>query len=139
MRTLPLLLLLAGCAGVQSAGGEGTSPVETVETHELTQGEAFDRLSTWVAESYRSARHVVQHSDRETGTLVIRGAQPLGFPSEPLDYVMTVDVRDGRVRFRQSLAPAPFISASNVAAARSFFAGLRVSAMEAIAAPTDNF
>ena len=141
MRFLLPLLILAGCTSLNPASGDQMETVETVVEHSHTQADAFNRLERWVAETYVSANDVIQLNDEEEGTLVVRGAAEvsmgdvLSTMSILVGYTMTIDVRDNRVRFRQTIGQA--IGGGNVtnAAAEDMiehFELLRLSALAAM-------
>lgn len=135
MRALPIVILLAlsACATFTPLSPDEYPSVEAVEEHSLAQSEAYALLMRWAAETYGSANEVIQLADEENGTIVAKGAQPMmGFRAE---YTMTMDVRDGRVRFRQRMtgySGATYPSPSNVEQIEAYFAALRQSALSAL-------
>ena len=142
------LLLLSGCSGPSRMTASQAEPVVTVEEHSLSKEEAFERLSRWAARSYADANEAVQLSDEDAGTLVIKGAEQVqhtqGGATYALGYTMTVDVREGRLRFTQSVGE-PYISSLMVAYVtetaasdmRGFFEQIRASALQALRSSDD--
>lgn len=134
--------VLAGCSTFKPATDADRAEVETVAEHALSQGEAFDRLMRWAAETYNSANHAVQLSDRERGEIVVQGYARLPAGAGAY-YTMTMDVRDGRLRFRQSIGdfrgaePSDYLSTGEAARVREHFAVLRASALAALADDDD--
>ena len=143
-----LALLLAGCTAPSRMTADQAEPVVMIEEHSLSKDEAFQRLSRWAARSYADANEAVQLADEDAGTLVIKGAEQVhhtrGGATYALGYTMTVDVRDGRLRFTQSVGE-PYISSLMVAYVtetaasemRGFFEQIRASALQALRAEDD--
>lgn len=142
--TLFLFLVLSGCASLTPATEDDVADVEAVEEHGLTKDQAFTRLMRWTAETYNSANDVIQLSDPDDGAIVVRGAhKPVG-STQLMYYAMTMDVRDGRVRFRQRLTDSEgsagafdFISKADAAKLAEHFDALRSSALVALAEDDD--
>jgi uncharacterized protein YceK len=139
-----LTLLLAGCASVGKMTNE-QQEVQTIEQHDLTQDEAYDRLMRWVAQTYSSANDVVQRSDKESGTIIVKGAHQvtrMGMTTFPLSYGMTIDVRDEKVRFTQNVgqpmdSDIGGVTKGDADKMHTHFEALRTSAMEALAEDDD--
>tara|TARA_B100001248_G_C27132432_1_gene340733 strand:- start:156 stop:569 length:414 start_codon:yes stop_codon:yes gene_type:complete len=131
--------VLSGCASISPASEDEIPNVEVVEQHDLSQNEAFNRLMRWAAETYNSANDVIQLSDREQGAIVAKGAvQPPGSTIR-FFYTMTMDVRDGRVRIRQSMSDAvgaggafDYVSKNDARLLEQHFHYLRSSAISAL-------
>lgn len=139
------LAVLTGCASM-SRMSEDMREVQTIEQHDLSKQEAYDRLMRWVAQTYTSANDVVQRSDEETGTIIVKGAERIsraGLETFAVRYGMTIDVRDGKVRFTQRVGQTMEEGTSKVTQRSAEimhqrFADMRASAMAALAAE-DNF
>ena len=135
---LAATLALAGCAsiGVPRATDEQMAEHEHVYDHALSKSDAFSRISRWVAETYASAEDVVQLSDPGAGTVVARGAMPLGY-GYSVPYRMTIDVRDNRVRFAQQIQGPGRPSVEAADDVLDLFSELRADAMSALSEPDD--
>ncbi len=148
LRVLAALLavtLLPACSAVIPAGPGAIPNVEVVEEHHLQQDQAFSRLLRWAAETYNSANDVVQLQDRETGAIVVKGATSPSGSTLTMFYTMSMDVRDGRVRFRQSAGDvrgrtggSDYMSRHDAELLNRHFAALRASALAALRS-TDTF
>jgi len=93
------LLMMAGC---MSTVPLSERTWQDVEQHQQTQDVAFERTMRWVAQSYGSADDVVQLSDKDQGTIVLKGiydANRAGVDI-PTNYTLTIDVRDEKARFK---------------------------------------
>lgn len=128
--------LLPACATFQPASQDQLSTVETIEETDVSKEDGFERLRRWVAETYNSANDVVQLQDAETGEIVVKGQELVG--TVRASYTMAIDVRDGRVRFRQTPGEARgaggnYFSVNDARALSQFFEDLRRSALAAIA------
>lgn len=151
MRALALAslaaVLLAGCSA-SSAFRTDAAPVAdadrarefVAEVPGVAQGEGFDRLRRWVARTYLSPERAIVNEDRAGGVLAWRAyttAVPHGIIG-PVPYLVTVevDVRDGRLRWRETFAPDPVRQAHvSVRALRELRAeadAVRASALAAV-------
>ncbi len=134
--------LASGCTSYAFLSEQQIESTETVVDHDLTQAEAYTRLRRWAAETYTSADAAIQMDDPASGTLVVRGSEAFGGAGR-FGYTMSMDVREERVRIRQT--PGTFTAATGMAAGdwgnagayrarvAEVLAALRVSAQAALA------
>lgn len=106
--TVPMLLLM-GCAHMQKASEEQAKHEHIREYKGLSQAEIFSGISQWVAQNFKSAKDVIQHSDPATGTLIVKGILPnattydaLGVLPADIDFTLTVHIKEGKARFSYS-------------------------------------
>ncbi len=137
---IALIAFIAGCASMQTISPE-MREVVTIEEHNFSQDEAYERLMRWVAQTYNSANDVVQLDDKEAGTIIVKGAvdvtRSMMMVSYPASYTTTIDVRDQRVRFTQRVGGSlnPEISdplAGEAKQVHVYFEVLRADAMRAL-------
>lgn len=115
---------------LESATDAQLAEVSTVIEHEFSQQDAFAKLNRWVAETYVSANDVIQLADASSGTLVVKGAYRPSENSETARYRMSIDVREGRVRFRQQIEDGA--TARLAEATLAHFEALRSDAIRAL-------
>jgi len=98
-----LILIVTACKGTQRATPEKLAPEEEIVQHPLSKNEAYTRAYRWAAENYASANEVVQMEDKESGTLVMKGAYERSVANVPgksgiFLYTLTLDIRDEKMR-----------------------------------------
>jgi hypothetical protein len=107
-------LFLAGCETVPRIYGSPATPFQKVVEVNQPAEILFTRSLEWYANSFKSAKAVIQYSSKETGTIIGKGQFPAGIPMEikshsdgatrpdrtirPIDFTMNIDVKDGKVR-----------------------------------------
>lgn len=82
------------------------APIEyVVPVPGLKAGEIFDGTKLWIAENFRSAKHVIDLEDRGAGLIVGNGILPnvmlkSGFVTMPLEaeFKVKVEIKDGKMR-----------------------------------------
>ena len=133
------IIALSACSILRGASAEQLAPVETVAEHGLSKSEAFARMSRWAAETFVSGQDVIQLSDEDAGTIVAKGAiQTIVYDKLAwVGYTTTIDVRDGRVRFRQQIAPEGLVSESAAADVLARFEVHRAEAVARLDGPDD--
>ena len=100
-----VVLLVAGCVTVPR---EPASPFQKVVEVNQPAEVLFARSLAWYANSFKSATAVIQHSSKETGTIIGKGQFPPGIPTNlngftnrtiaPVDFTITTEVKDGKAR-----------------------------------------
>ena len=103
LATTPLLIALLACGSMEQMTDD-MREVVTVEETEVTKEEAYDGLMQWIGQYYTASSEVLQMEDRESGTIVIRAVAEIGML--PVWYHMTMDVRDNRIRYTQTVGQA---------------------------------
>lgn len=140
-----LLMMMVGCASSSELPAELSETV-VVEEHSLSKTEAFSRVLRWVRQTY-PARDAVSLTDADSGTIIVQGEHRVsrygGIGQYPLSYTMTLDVREGRLRFTQTVGE-PLdpqwqggVSAGDAEQLNAHFADLRASALAALRAEDD--
>lgn len=104
---LTVVVTLAGC-GVKKTQmvSQTYLVVDTIISTNLSQKEAFQKASEWVATAYNSAQDVVQLSDSESATIIGKGAFNHNYGSSmkygnvwgTIHYTLIVKCKDGRMR-----------------------------------------
>jgi hypothetical protein len=100
---LSIFLLATGCASTQSISRSELTRTQEVVSHPHPKDKAFNQARRWVAQNYGSADEVIQMSDKEAGTLVVKGVHsftPAGMLTEVenFEYSLTLDIRDQKMR-----------------------------------------
>lgn len=100
--TLAVATVMAGCASVEIPSGPPlqVSEVIAVEGKDATQLCIASR--DWTAKSFHDSNAVVEVFDAQRGKLIGKGNMqlPVGLMSVPVpvNFTMTIDCKDGRVR-----------------------------------------
>lgn len=93
-----LVLLSAGC---QTPATAGDLQVEQVfDVPNFKKDAIYDQVKIWIAENFRSARQVIEHDDKASGTLIGNGTTPYspdGY-NKKVQFTMRVDVKDNRFK-----------------------------------------
>ena len=141
-RVLPVLTFFALCASALSGCATYARPTpaqmaehETVVEVEGGKADLVARLQRWAAETYVDSKSVVQLSDAESGTIVVRSASTVtlrGGIQPTVPYRMTITARDGAVRFLQQIGDVR-LTAEAAEAMIEQFADLRADALAAVA------
>jgi hypothetical protein len=87
------------------AGAADAFIVEIVRSAPLKKEELFAQTVLWIAESFKSAREVIELKDRELGVVVGNGAVDMNIgPASflpvnmPVDFKIRIDMKDNRYR-----------------------------------------
>lgn len=80
---------------------------EVVQADSLSQAQIYARIHHWLANSYRSAKDVVQVADKERGEVIGKGFatatwQVTFYSFQPVDvwHTVTVQAKDGKYRYQ---------------------------------------
>jgi len=75
-----------------------------IDSLDATKSELFDKTSQFVASNWKSAQDVVQYSDKETGTIIVKGLNKQTmkwhtvYPNWIFSYTVKFQVKDGKAR-----------------------------------------
>jgi len=72
--TFLLSIAMAGCAGIEKAPPVETTFEAIYEVPGAPKDKIFSAEKTWIAETFASARSVIEHEDRQEGLIVVKGA-----------------------------------------------------------------
>lgn len=86
-----VVLGLAGCAGMQPVSKDEMTFSYVVEAPGYTKGQIYDGARVWVAETFRSAKAVLEYENKEAGTLIGNGVSM--YPCSGIECMGTVDWR----------------------------------------------
>ena len=93
-----VVLLFGGCATMGPVAD--TSVVKIVE-FDKAKDQAFDLSMRWLAETFKSAKSVIEYSDKAVGTIngkgIVSVPGELGIPVD-VSFSLIVDVKDGKAR-----------------------------------------
>jgi len=70
---LILLIILVGCAGMQQAPASELEFQRIVEMPGFSKDKIYNATKIWIAENFGSAKAVIEHDDKEGGTLIGNG------------------------------------------------------------------
>lgn len=104
------IAFFTACASMQETPPElANAPIAKVyEFKGMSQAAVFDKSMLWIAESYGSAKSVIQHSDRAQGVIV---GQCIGNAfymmwDRGFTYTLKIEARAGKARFTvDNIAP----------------------------------
>lgn len=100
------LLLLAVALSMSSCATTQVPPVadpsiEAIIESGVPAADGFDLSMRWVAQAFRSAKSVIEYSDRTAGTISAKGTMTvpggLGMPVD-IRFSLVIDHKDGRAR-----------------------------------------
>ena len=107
---IAILAVLASCAGMQPVSEKDLIIQRIIEVPDFTKDQIYNQTKIWIAENFRSAKAVIEHDDKESGTLIGNGI--IKYPCEGLEllakddwkvhFTMRVDIKDGK--FRQTFS-----------------------------------
>ena len=98
------LSLLSGCASQVPATKDELNHEFILNFPGKTKAQMFDKTSKWIANSFRSAKSVIEYQDKESGSIVGNGNTEIkvegALIGSTLGFTMNVDIRDERMRVR---------------------------------------
>jgi len=99
-------LFLAGCVGFQPITDADRTFERVVEVPGCSKEQIFNGTKIWIAETFKSAKAVLEYEDKDTGTIIGNGIIP--YPCSGLEYIakadwkvpftMRVDIKDRKFR-----------------------------------------
>ena len=103
---LMLLITLVGCAGMQQAPASELEFQRIVKVPGFSKDKIYNATKIWIAENFRSAKAVIEHDDKEGGTLIgngniqypCRGVECVAKGNWKVHFKMRVDVKDDKFR-----------------------------------------
>lgn len=100
------IILFAGCAGLEPMPQSEMDFHRVVEAKGLKKDQLFDGTKMWIAETFRSAKAVIEYEDKEKGTIIGNGI--IKYPCSGFNcvakgdwkvlFTMKVDVKEDRFR-----------------------------------------
>jgi hypothetical protein len=72
-KLLFLLLFMPGIANAQEFTNNSKSIIGVFEVKDKTKSQIFSSINKWIAINYNSSKNVVQMSDLESGTIIVKG------------------------------------------------------------------
>ena len=91
-------LLLGSCTTIKPSEVKGVTKV--VEVPGVSKDDLFVRASSWIVETFNSAKYVTQFSDKDAG--VIKGKYRITFPQflaiGECEATFTIECKDGKCR-----------------------------------------
>ena len=98
------LILISGCATTTEATIEQRNHEFIVDYKDISKELIFERTMTWIANNFRSAKQVIEYSDKEAGKIVGNGTTNLRAEGALIDvtlhFTLNVDIKDEKVRYR---------------------------------------
>jgi hypothetical protein len=100
-----VMMLLAGCAGMERSPEAG-KPIEFVmDAPGKTKDQLFSSSKAWIAETFVSAKAVIDDTDKDAGRIIAKAAikHPCGAGSyacgnEYINFTLRIDTKDGKIR-----------------------------------------
>jgi hypothetical protein len=104
--TLALLLFVYGCASMQPVKEEDKTFSQVFDAPGNSKDKLYDQIKIWIAQTFVSAKAVVEYENKEAGTIVGNGI--IKYPCGGLDCIakgdwkvpfnMKVDVKDDKFK-----------------------------------------
>lgn len=105
-RILFLILLLAGCAGMQPIKPEEKTFTGIFEAPGFTKDQIYDSTNIWIAENFYSARSVIEYQNKNEGVII--GSAITDYPCDgvgcafkadwDLAFTMRADIKDSKFK-----------------------------------------
>lgn len=95
------LLLSAGCATGTLATEEEMRVEQVYDVPNLKKDAVHNQIKIWIAENFKSAKQVIEHDDKESGTLIGNGTLPYpegGSNAKKLNFTMRADAKDNKFK-----------------------------------------
>ncbi len=100
-----VMFMIGGCAGMQPAP-DANKPIEFVlDAPGKTQAQLFSSTKSWIAETFVSAKAVIDDADKDSGRIIAKGR--IKHPCDKgvgclmgasIGFVMRIDTKDGKIR-----------------------------------------
>ncbi len=98
------LLIFIGCATTTEATVEQMNHEFIVEFSDINKELIFDRSLQWIANNFRSAKQVLEYSDKEAGKIIGNGTTNLRAEGALIDvtlhFTLNIDIKDEKARYR---------------------------------------
>jgi hypothetical protein len=98
---LPCLLFLIQCAGTGVQATPEEKIIQKVYDVSLVKDVIFSRSMEFVAKKFKSAKDIIQLSDKENGNIICKGTvdidKGMGLIC-PYEFTMSIEVKDNRYR-----------------------------------------
>lgn len=97
-----LMFFLSGCISSQKATIEESTHEFVINCPSLNKDEIYELTQKWLANTFRSAKAVVEYSNKQTGSLIGNGVidSPGASMKTQLHFTMNIDIRDEKARVK---------------------------------------
>lgn len=97
------MLLLSGCAASIPVSNEDLTYQTIIEVPSTPKDAIFEKSKQWIAQTFRSAKAVVEYDNREEGVIIGNGSMPrpislVSTGGSSITYQMREDIKDGKAR-----------------------------------------
>lgn len=98
------ILLIAGCASMQQSPDAGKPSEYVLAAQGKTKDQIFSITKSWIAETFVSAKDVIDDADPKAGLIIAKGIVPHpciqahGCGSNSISFTLRVDMKDGKLR-----------------------------------------
>lgn len=100
---LSITILITGCALLEKAQESEITYVESIPSK--TKEQIFNGAKIWIAESFRSAKAVIEYENKDEGVLIGNGSETYpcfvgcgNSSSTSVSYTMRIDIKDEKVK-----------------------------------------
>lgn len=102
---LIVTIYLVGCAGQKQATKEEMNHEFILSLPGVQKQQAFEKTLKWIANTFRSAKAVIEYQDKETGAIVGNGMAKMKVEATisvevDIAFTMNIDIRDEKARIR---------------------------------------
>ncbi len=106
MKTKILLIgvvLLAGCVGTRQATKDEMTHEFVLNLPRVQKDQAYEMTLKWLANTFRSAKAVIEYQNKETGSIIGNGMSKMTVEGTipiqvDIAFTMNIDIRDERAR-----------------------------------------
>lgn len=91
-KILLLLLIISGITNAQEFKTDEKSVTGIFEVKDKTKSEIFSSINKWIAIHYNSAKNVIQMSDLEAGTIIVKGINSINYKNP--NYIVYTNTKE---------------------------------------------
>ena len=115
------MLLIAACTPMPVKASKASAPIESIiDMPGISKDQIYAGTKSWIAETFRSAKAVIQDDDKSAGRIIgtgrvkypCSGFACMGKSDWTLDFTIRVDIKDQKMRVTflnlgESFPPSP--------------------------------
>ena len=135
-KTILLLLFITSITNAQDYKLEAKSITGTFDVKGKTKSEIFSLINKWISINYNSSKNVIQMSDLESGTIIIKGINEVKYKNPgkimypnmlseftimKLNHLIEINIKDNKFRIIYKLIDTYMIDATVVNDSKMIF------------------
>ncbi len=98
--TFVITIITSGCVQYKKVDNPELLKYQKVqEIEELSKDDIYHKTLEWMAKTFKSSKAVIEHKDKETGTIIGNSRVTLQqFPVTTITYTITINCKDNKYR-----------------------------------------